>query len=81
MSSERDVTPEKHWNTGRYLALFGCLVAIGTNVGISIYSIMNEARFPVGMIIPFLGSLFCTWAVIFYKTPVDKRKGAPAKNV
>lgn len=80
VSSEGDVKPEKRWSMGRGLALTACLVAVAITGGASIHFAMNEARFPVGTVIQLLGSLVCTWAVI-YKRPIDKKKGAGAKNV
>ena len=64
---------------GRILALTACLIAVAITGGASIHFAMNEAS-PVGTVIQLLGSLVCTWAVI-YKNPVGNKKGSGAKNV
>ena len=81
MTSEGDVKPEKLPSIGKFLAVIACLIAVAISGGASVHFAINEARFPVGTVIQFLGSLLATWGAVTYKNPVDKKKGSGAKNV
>ncbi|MEO2018729.1 MAG: hypothetical protein ABGZ53_30640 [Fuerstiella sp.] len=81
MNSEGDVKPEQRPSIGKILAVIACLIAVATSGGASIHFVINEARFPVTPVIQFLGSLLATWGAVTYKNPVDRKKGAGAKNV
>ncbi len=61
MSSEDDAKPEPLPSIGQIIAVIGGLIAVAISGGYSIHFAINEARFPVGPFIQFLGSVFATW--------------------
>ena len=79
MGEEQKETPEQT-STLRILAAIACLICVVISGGASIHFAINEARFPVGTVIQFLGSLVCTWAVMFYKVP-DVQSGKVAQEL
>ena len=79
MGEEQKQTPETT-STLRILAVIACLICVAISGGASIHFAINEAMFPVGTVIQFLGSLACTWAVLAYKVP-DAQAGKIAQEL